>query len=40
MEDRFEKGIAFILEGDTEKVFYLALLKHLCEKYKEVTINK
>ena len=40
MEDRFEKGIAFILEGDTEKVFYLALLRHLCKKYNGITINK
>lgn len=40
MEERFEKGIAFILEGDTEKVFYLALLKHICQKYDGVTLNK
>lgn len=32
MKERFEKGIAFILEGETEKVFYLSLLKHLCKK--------
>ena len=40
MEDRFEKGIAFILEGDTEKVFYLALLKYLCKQHEGVIINK
>lgn len=40
MGDRFEKGIAFILEGDTEKVFYLALLKHFCKKIDGVSIEK
>ena len=40
MGDCFEKGIAFILEGDTEKVFYLSLLKHLCNKYNGVFLNK
>lgn len=36
----FMKGIAFILEGETEKVFYLALLKHLCQKHTGVSIEK
>lgn len=40
MADCFEKGIAFILEGDTEKVFYISLLKHLCEKYDGVVFQK
>lgn len=40
MKERFEKGIAFILEGETEKVFYLSLLKHLCKKYDGVSISK
>ncbi len=40
MGDCFEKGVAFILEGDTEKVFYLTLLKHLCGKYNGISINK
>ena len=40
MADYFEKGIAFILEGDTEKVFYLSLLKHLCKKYNDVSLQK
>lgn len=40
MVDCFEKGIAFILEGDTEKVFYLSLLKHLCKKYNDISLQK
>lgn len=40
MGDCFKKGIAFIFEGDTEKVFYQALLKHLCEKYDGVSFEK
>lgn len=40
MADCFEKGIAFILEGDTEKVFYLSLIKHICEKYDGISIQK
>lgn len=40
MGDCFEKGIAFILEGDTEKVFYLSLLKHLCKKYSGISLCK
>lgn len=40
MEECFEKGIAFVLEGDTEKVFYLALLNHLCEKHEGVFLEK
>ena len=40
MADRFEKGIAFILEGDTEKVFYLSLLKFLCKRYIGVSFQK
>lgn len=40
MTTRFEKGVAFILEGDTEKVFYTALLRHLCTKYSEITFEK
>lgn len=33
MEYCFEKGFAFICEGDTEKVFYLRLLSFLSNKY-------
>lgn len=36
----FEKGIAFILEGETEKVFYLSLLKHICRKYNGISLQK
>lgn len=34
MEGQFDKGFAFVCEGDTEKVFYLQLLLFLCEKYQ------
>ena len=40
MGECFEKGIAFVLEGDTEKVFYLALLNHLCKKYEGLSFEK
>lgn len=30
------KGYAFILEGDTEKEFYLSFLEYLCEKHNAV----
>ncbi len=33
MTDDFTKGIAFILEGDTEKEFYLSFLNFLCKKH-------
>lgn len=33
MGNEFTKGFAFILEGATEKEFYLALLEHFCKKY-------
>lgn len=39
MDGVFGKGIAFILEGDTEKEFYLSLLNFLCGKYG-VQINR
>ena len=29
----YDKGIAFICEGDTEKTFYLTFLKYLCRKH-------
>ena len=35
MKYTFDKGIAFILEGPTEKVFYLSLLNHLCKNMME-----
>jgi hypothetical protein len=33
MNEDYTKGAAFILEGDTEKEFYLSLLMFLCEKH-------
>lgn len=33
MDSSFGKGVAFIVEGDTEKVFYLSLLDFLCRKH-------
>lgn len=32
MSNKYEEGIAFILEGDTEKEFYLSFLEFLCKK--------
>ena len=39
MNEGFTKGIAFILEGDTEKEFYLSFLTFLCAKHG-VTLEK
>ena len=33
MDDAFGTGLAFILEGDTEKEFYLSFLHFLCKKH-------
>lgn len=33
MKNEFTKGFAFILEGATEKEFYLSFLFYLCKKY-------
>ena len=33
MDDAFGSGLAFILEGDTEKEFYLSFLDFLCRKH-------
>lgn len=40
MDKEYSKGIAFIFEGDTEKVFYLALLQHLCRKHPGFFLSK
>ncbi len=32
MRADYEEGYAFILEGDTEREFYMAFLEHLCQK--------
>lgn len=34
------RGAAFILEGDTEKVFYLQMIQHFCSKYPGSTLEK
>lgn len=34
-----DKGIAFVVEGHTEKHFYLSLINHLCVKYRCATIH-
>ena len=40
MEGRcFDKGLAFIVEGSTEKVFYIEYLLHLCEE-KSLQLGK
>ena len=36
MSNKYEEGIAFILEGDTEKEFYLSLLEFLCKKHGDI----
>jgi hypothetical protein len=38
--DSFNKGVAFIYEGDTEGVFYQSMLKHYLSKYTEYGITK
>lgn len=40
MADSFSCGAAFILEGDTEKVFYLTLLRHFCSKHSGTQLDK
>lgn len=39
MEKKYKYGYAFVLEGDTEKEFYYALLEHLCKKH-DATISR
>lgn len=33
MDKTYSHGVAFIVEGDTEKVFYLTLIDHYCKKH-------
>ena len=33
MKESYEKGLAFIFEGDTEKYFYINFLEFLCSKH-------
>ena len=40
MDESLTKGIAFILEGDTEKEFYWALLNHFCSKHPGSYLNR
>jgi len=40
MKEVFSKGVAFILEGATEKVFYIALLEHFCKKHTGYLLEK
>lgn len=38
MKETFDQGIAFVFEGDTEKYFYISLLKFWCNKYPNYTL--
>lgn len=40
MVDEYDKGIAFVFEGDTEKCFYIELLKYFCDQHEGYEINK
>lgn len=40
MKGKFIKGIAFIVEGITEKIFYLSLLNHFCDKNPGTCLNR
>lgn len=40
MKENISRGVAFLLEGDTEKVFYLALLEYFRKKHAGWTLTK
>lgn len=40
MDRVFSKGVAFIFEGATEKVFYLTLLAHFCKNHIGWTLTR
>ena len=40
MTNKYNKGIAFIAEGDTECQFYDALLKHYCKKHQDCSLSE
>jgi len=40
MIENYAEGIAFILEGSTEKVFYLNLLKYFADTDKQIVFKK
>lgn len=40
MDSGYTKGVALIFEGDTEKIFYLSLLRYYCTKHPGFSISK
>ena len=40
MQETYSSGIAFVFEGDTEKVFYLTLLSYYASKHPEYNLLK
>lgn len=40
MSNDYSFGVAFILEGDTEKIFYTAYLEHCCKKHPGTCLEK
>lgn len=40
MDNEFNSGIALVFEGDTEKVFYLALINHFVKKHPGAELEK
>lgn len=40
MDNKFSSGIAFVFEGDTERVFYLAILNHFTKKHPDAKLEK
>ena len=40
MEEVFDRGIAFVFEGTTEKVFYLSILEHMCQRHAGYHLEK
>lgn len=40
MEEKYTSGIAFILEGDTEKIFYRVMIEHFVRKHVGAKFEK
>ena len=40
MQEEYSRGIAFIFEGETEKVFYSLLLRHYCTRNPSFSLEK
>ena len=40
MEQYYTNAVAFILEGDTEKVFYLNMLEHFCRQHTDWILER